>query len=467
MRCFDPASEQTTIAFGRTTHLRDKSCKNDCSSMQTSLFRPTFDGEQSIGMTRQIVSPPDIENVGGCSIHASPMAATLGMKHSGIDDFDSSLAISESRRNSALSSQDSKHIGRQMFASNHDLVKAQEKRKRQISYSREIRHASKQKSTVLQVDSITRIVVQSFRKLINCERCALFLMDHSTNELYFKPIGLQENNSHVKTIRFPTSTGVAGWVATKKEKLNIKNAYQDHRFNQEIDKQTNFRTRTILCMPVLSASRHLLGVIQMVNKMKGDAKVLAEMAKKKKPDEKNPGYQSSYESFSDGDERILERCTAQVSRALEDVFLPSRPESVLENNAASKIQRDSIPMVAEQRRNSMSTINTNQADKRSHVVNNDTRKRRSSIGSLVQFVTSEAAVKPTRGLIKESGMNVCYAEALVRFQFRCVKGPQISAAQGQLESDPDRMLAASKRKRMKDYANKCKESCNQQGEEEN
>jgi hypothetical protein len=31
--------------------------------------------------------------------------------------------------------------------------------------------------------------VQQFRKLINSERCALFLHDATTHELYFKPVG--------------------------------------------------------------------------------------------------------------------------------------------------------------------------------------------------------------------------------------------------------------------------------------
>lgn len=66
-------------------------------------------------------------------------------------------------------------------------------------------------------------------------------------------------------------------------------AYHDVRFNPDIDKVTGFRTRTILCYPVLSSTNELLGVIQMVNKRKGDAKELRDMAKKKKSDETNKG----------------------------------------------------------------------------------------------------------------------------------------------------------------------------------
>lgn len=66
-------------------------------------------------------------------------------------------------------------------------------------------------------------------------------------------------------------------------------AYHDVRFNPDIDKVTGFRTRTILCYPVLSSTNELLGVIQMVNKKKGDAKELRDKAKKKKSDDTNKG----------------------------------------------------------------------------------------------------------------------------------------------------------------------------------
>jgi hypothetical protein len=52
---------------------------------------------------------------------------------------------------------------------------------------------------------------------------------------------------------------------------------------------TGFRTRTILCYPVLSSTNELIGVIQMVNKRKGDAKELRDRAKKKKSDDTNKG----------------------------------------------------------------------------------------------------------------------------------------------------------------------------------
>lgn len=312
-----------------------------------------------------------------------------------------------------------------------DIDKAREKRKRQLKYSAEIQ-SSKQNYVALQISSITRIVVQSFRKLIDCERCALFLMDHSTNELYFKPVGETEHDTDAKEIRFPASAGVAGYVATKGVLLNIRDAYHDNRFNSEIDKQTNFRTRSILCAPVLSSMGHLFGVIQMVNKKKGDSKLIQSIAKKKKTDNKHHGYASCFEPFSTEDEQILDLCCCRVSKSLEPVLCPTK-----DDNATQEVQFDS----------SRKTIRGSHKD-----------RRRSSVGNLVQFVNSmEPGVRTIQtrraqpGLI---GVGVC--EALTKFQFRTtIVGPQMSAKAHQ-KDDPERLLAATKRKRMVDYNLQCR-----------
>ncbi|XP_013384526.1 probable 3',5'-cyclic phosphodiesterase pde-5 [Lingula anatina] len=62
--------------------------------------------------------------------------------------------------------------------------------------------------------------------------------------------------------------GVAGHVATTGEVLNIKDAYADDRFNRDVDLQTGYTTKTILCMPI-KIRGNIIGVVQMVNKLNG------------------------------------------------------------------------------------------------------------------------------------------------------------------------------------------------------
>lgn len=49
--------------------------------------------------------------------------------------------------------------------------------------------------------------------------------------------------------------GIAGHVASTGEGLNIEDAYEDNRFNPEIDSKTGYTTKTILCMPIFIRGR--------------------------------------------------------------------------------------------------------------------------------------------------------------------------------------------------------------------
>lgn len=62
---------------------------------------------------------------------------------------------------------------------------------------------------------------------------------------------------------------ILGYVATTGEPLNIVNAYSDDRFNKEVDKKTNYKTNTILCVPIFNKTGQILGVSQAINKLDG------------------------------------------------------------------------------------------------------------------------------------------------------------------------------------------------------
>ena len=96
--------------------------------------------------------------------------------------------------------------------------------------------------------------------MLDADRCTVFLLDKNKNELVSKialGMGTQE-------LRFPADKGLAGYVAQSGEIINIKDAYSDSRFNQEIDKETGYKTQTILCMPIWNMKHEILGVFQVL-----------------------------------------------------------------------------------------------------------------------------------------------------------------------------------------------------------
>ena len=66
----------------------------------------------------------------------------------------------------------------------------------------------------------------------------------------------------------PLTSGLAGYVAVTGERLSLPDAQTDDRFNSEMDRKTGYRTRQVLCLPIVSGAR-VVGVCQCVNKRTG------------------------------------------------------------------------------------------------------------------------------------------------------------------------------------------------------
>ena len=115
------------------------------------------------------------------------------------------------------------------------------------------------------LELLLKTVAEEIKKVLDADRCTVFLLDRSSNELVSKialGMGTQE-------LRFPADKGLAGYVAQSGEIINIKDAYSDARFNQDIDRETGYKTRTILCMPIWNMKHEILGVFQVLNKQNG------------------------------------------------------------------------------------------------------------------------------------------------------------------------------------------------------
>jgi GAF domain-containing protein len=71
-------------------------------------------------------------------------------------------------------------------------------------------------------------------------------------------------------LRIKWGDGIVGHVASTLRTLNIPDAYQDSRFNKEVDRKTGFVTRAILTVPITDWEGKCVGVFQAVNKKTGN-----------------------------------------------------------------------------------------------------------------------------------------------------------------------------------------------------
>merc|ERR1711865_722429 len=97
--------------------------------------------------------------------------------------------------------------------------------------------------------------------LVNADRCTVYMVDPNRKELWSMQGAVE--------IRFPMTIGLAGAVVTTEKTVNIRDVYEDARFNQEFDKKSGYRTKSVLCMPIYSTAQKVIAVIQLINKLDG------------------------------------------------------------------------------------------------------------------------------------------------------------------------------------------------------
>ncbi|XP_014774802.2 cGMP-specific 3',5'-cyclic phosphodiesterase-like [Octopus bimaculoides] len=128
----------------------------------------------------------------------------------------------------------------------------------------------------LHTDSLCHRVLQKLCTLLRCEKASLFLARGAGKTQYListlfdvtSESTLEESlHTEENAIRVPFGKGISGYVAQSKCLLNIKDAYQDPRFLSDVDEKTGFRTKSILCMPILDSGDNLLAVAQVMNKI--------------------------------------------------------------------------------------------------------------------------------------------------------------------------------------------------------
>ena len=145
----------------------------------------------------------------------------------------------------------------------------------------------------LDLEATLRLVMDQARDLMQADRSTLFMLSKERGELWSKVA--TADGETLMEIRIPANRGIAGYVASTGQPLNIPDAYKDPRFDPSTDKKTGYVTRNILCMPVFNSKNDLIGVTQLINKHQG--------------------------SFSSSDEEFMRAFNIQAGIALENAKL--------------------------------------------------------------------------------------------------------------------------------------------------
>ena len=98
------------------------------------------------------------------------------------------------------------------------------------------------------------------RNILNADRCSIFVYDKKTDELWSKVA------HDTAPIHISSHKGIAGYAALSKDTQIVVDAYNDYRFNSDVDKVTGYLTQSILAVPLLDNQDNTIGVFQALNK---------------------------------------------------------------------------------------------------------------------------------------------------------------------------------------------------------
>jgi len=125
---------------------------------------------------------------------------------------------------------------------------------------------SKTLTSTVELNSILNMIMKKAKKLINAEAWYILLIDEETGELvYEKTTGKKKDKRKIKKVRLKLGEGIAGWVAQERIPLVVPDVSADPRFCSIIDKETGYKTKSIMCVPIKSKG-NILGVLEIINK---------------------------------------------------------------------------------------------------------------------------------------------------------------------------------------------------------
>ena len=110
------------------------------------------------------------------------------------------------------------------------------------------------------------LFLELVRSCVKADRAAFWVYNSEKNELWTDNQSKMDNS--IKRISIQANSGVAGKCFSNGEALLIHDCYKYPLFNAKVDKETGYKTKTMLCIPIHGNNEGTsnLGVLQVVNK---------------------------------------------------------------------------------------------------------------------------------------------------------------------------------------------------------
>jgi GAF domain-containing protein len=123
--------------------------------------------------------------------------------------------------------------------------------------------------------ALLQATVETARGIFHAKASSVFLLDETTDELVFEAVAGEGAGTLIGK-RFPSSTGVAGWVLVTRQPLVVDDLTKDTRFSRDAAESTGYVPRGIMAVPLL-VDDSVLGVLSVLDRPVDVPFTLAEM----------------------------------------------------------------------------------------------------------------------------------------------------------------------------------------------
>ena len=146
-------------------------------------------------------------------------------------------------------------------------------------------------SSTFDINKVLEYTMDMIRTLMNVEAGSLSLVKNDQLEF---AVAFEIDVAQLKKLRLQMGQGISGAVAALGKPIVENDAPSSSYFHPEIDNATGFKTRSVLCVPMISQGK-VIGVIEVLNKLDGN--------------------------FTEGDMDLLQSIATSVSIAMENARL--------------------------------------------------------------------------------------------------------------------------------------------------
>ena len=158
----------------------------------------------------------------------------------------------------------------------------------------------------LNIEDVLNHAMPWAEEFMEAEASSVYELDEEKDLLFIR-LARGEKKGLISKLSLQVGEGIAGYVVQTGNPLVVQDVTEEKRFNDQFDRLTGFKTRSMVCVP-LSIRGKPMGALQVINKRSG-------------------------EPFNTADLELLQTMAQQISIAMENANLYQRLEKRFELTA--------------------------------------------------------------------------------------------------------------------------------------